>query len=270
MTSSERHISQRLRRNKGALFGLIVIGSSVLIAIFCYFLAPDGSPDANRIIVEIGGKSPGFRQLFLPVRKERRPPEVASAYAVGVLVDVGELPPSPFALGSDGSPLVFEAGATVGASRHSRTARRTGRIGASAPMPRFSANQSAWSGGTSRRAHPAAGRAPRAAPRSPPRRRAPTSRVPQRRSGSTHRRRVRAAESEDCREQHDHACPLGSSELSRQRTPTGTAGSADDTAVIGGAGTVDVQFPRITSRLDARESRLDRPRYRIAELSGSS
>jgi ABC-type dipeptide/oligopeptide/nickel transport system permease subunit len=76
MTTSGPHIGKRLLRNKGALFGLIVILISVLIAIFAYFLAPDGSPDANRIIVEIGGKPPGFRQLFLPVKKERRPPPV--------------------------------------------------------------------------------------------------------------------------------------------------------------------------------------------------
>jgi peptide/nickel transport system permease protein len=76
MTASGRHIGKRLLRNKGALFGVIVILGSVLVAIFAYFLAPDGSPDANRIIVEIGGKPPGFRQLFLPVRKQRRPPEV--------------------------------------------------------------------------------------------------------------------------------------------------------------------------------------------------
>lgn len=74
MTTGDRHIGKRLLRNKGALFGVIVILLAVLVAIFAYFLAPDGSPDANRIIVEIGGKSPGFRQLFLPVRKERRPP----------------------------------------------------------------------------------------------------------------------------------------------------------------------------------------------------
>ena len=76
MTTSGRHIGRRLLRNKGALFGLIVILISVLIAIFAYVLAPDGSPDANRIIVEVGGKSPGFRQLFLPVKKERRQPPV--------------------------------------------------------------------------------------------------------------------------------------------------------------------------------------------------
>jgi ABC-type dipeptide/oligopeptide/nickel transport system permease subunit len=76
MTSYSRHIRKRLLRNKGALFGLSVIFLSILIAVFAYFLAPDGSPDANRIIVEIGGRSPGFRQLFLLVKKERQPAPV--------------------------------------------------------------------------------------------------------------------------------------------------------------------------------------------------
>jgi peptide/nickel transport system permease protein len=73
VTTHSRHIRRRLLRNKGALFGLTVISLSILIAVFAYFLAPDGSPDANRIIVEIGGRSPGFRQLFLPLKKERQP-----------------------------------------------------------------------------------------------------------------------------------------------------------------------------------------------------
>jgi peptide/nickel transport system permease protein len=68
-----RHIGKRLLRNKGALFGPIVISASILIAIFAYFLAPDDSPDANRIIVEIGGRPPGVRQFFLLLKKERQP-----------------------------------------------------------------------------------------------------------------------------------------------------------------------------------------------------
>src|SRR5580704_11006635 len=76
MTTPGQHIRKRLLRNTGALFGLTVISLSVLIAVFAYFLAPDGSPDANRIIVEIGGRSPGFRQLFLLVKKERQAPSV--------------------------------------------------------------------------------------------------------------------------------------------------------------------------------------------------
>jgi peptide/nickel transport system permease protein len=73
MTAANRSIRNRLLRNKGALFGLIVIGAAVIVAVTAYFIAPDPSPDANRIIVEIGGRRPGFRQLFLLLKKERQP-----------------------------------------------------------------------------------------------------------------------------------------------------------------------------------------------------
>src|ERR1700760_4271785 len=76
MNGPGHDILRRLLRNKGALFGLCVILLSVITAIFAYFLAPDGSPDANRIIVEIGGRKPGFRQTFLMVKKARPPAPV--------------------------------------------------------------------------------------------------------------------------------------------------------------------------------------------------
>ena len=50
---------------------MVVIGLAVLLAVFCYFIAPDGSPNANRMIVEIGGRKPGTRQLFLLLPKEK-------------------------------------------------------------------------------------------------------------------------------------------------------------------------------------------------------
>jgi ABC-type dipeptide/oligopeptide/nickel transport system permease subunit len=77
MTTGNRHIGRRLVRNKGALFGLIVIGASIVVALTAYFIAPDPSPEANRIIVEIGGRRPGFRQLFLLLKKERPPAPVS-------------------------------------------------------------------------------------------------------------------------------------------------------------------------------------------------
>jgi ABC-type dipeptide/oligopeptide/nickel transport system permease subunit len=40
-------------------------------AIFAYFIAPDPSPYANRIILEIGGEKPGYKQNFILVNKER-------------------------------------------------------------------------------------------------------------------------------------------------------------------------------------------------------
>jgi peptide/nickel transport system permease protein len=63
---------RRLKKNKGAMAGLVLIGLSVLLAIFAYFIAPDPSPFANRLIVEIGGQKPGFTQQFLLVKKSRQ------------------------------------------------------------------------------------------------------------------------------------------------------------------------------------------------------
>jgi len=62
---------RRLKKNKGAVFGLIVIIIAVFIAIFAYFIAPDPSPFANRIILEIGGEKPGFKQNFIKVKKDK-------------------------------------------------------------------------------------------------------------------------------------------------------------------------------------------------------
>jgi len=61
---------KRLFRNKGALVGLILIVFSVLTALFAYVIAPDHSPDANRIIPETGSKKPGFSTLLLQIKKE--------------------------------------------------------------------------------------------------------------------------------------------------------------------------------------------------------
>lgn len=44
---------------------------SVLVALFSYVIAPDPTPFANRIILEIGGEKPGYSRDFLLVRKAR-------------------------------------------------------------------------------------------------------------------------------------------------------------------------------------------------------
>jgi ABC-type dipeptide/oligopeptide/nickel transport system permease subunit len=63
----------RLAKNKGAIAGIVVICISIFAAMFCYVLAPDPSPYANRIILEIGGRKPGFVQSFLLVKKNPEP-----------------------------------------------------------------------------------------------------------------------------------------------------------------------------------------------------
>jgi len=50
--------------------GLVVIILSVVVSVGCYFIAPDSSPFANRIILEIGGEKPGFTKQFLLVKRE--------------------------------------------------------------------------------------------------------------------------------------------------------------------------------------------------------
>jgi ABC-type dipeptide/oligopeptide/nickel transport system permease subunit len=63
----------KLKQNKGALLGMIVIGLSIIIAVTAYLIAPDDTPYANRMILEIGGRKPGFTQTFLLIKKERKP-----------------------------------------------------------------------------------------------------------------------------------------------------------------------------------------------------
>ncbi len=69
--SFEQAAWRRLRKNKGAMFGLVVIVIVVLVALLAYFLAPDHSPHSNRIILEIGGEKPGYRQTFIKVKKDK-------------------------------------------------------------------------------------------------------------------------------------------------------------------------------------------------------
>jgi len=61
----------KLIRNKGAFLGMILIALSMLLALFAYIAAPDGSPNANRMIPEIGSKKPGFTIGLLQVKKTR-------------------------------------------------------------------------------------------------------------------------------------------------------------------------------------------------------
>ncbi|MBK5272967.1 MAG: ABC transporter permease, partial [Bacteroidia bacterium] len=63
---------KRLKKNKGAIFGLVLIALAVFVAVFAYYIAPDPSPFANRIILEIGGEKPGFEQSFIKVKKDKK------------------------------------------------------------------------------------------------------------------------------------------------------------------------------------------------------
>src|SRR5262245_2921289 len=74
---------RRLKKNKGAMFGIVIIILAVILAIFAYFIAPDHSPYANRIILEIDGSKPGLKQDFVLIKKER---SVSSASFINKLI----------------------------------------------------------------------------------------------------------------------------------------------------------------------------------------
>src|SRR3954468_13101636 len=60
----------RLFKNKGAVFGLVVIFFAFFLSVFAYLIAPDHSPNANKMTVEIGGEKPGYTIRFLKIKNE--------------------------------------------------------------------------------------------------------------------------------------------------------------------------------------------------------
>jgi len=62
---------KRLKKNKGALLGLFIIGIAVLLSFFGYLIAPDNSPNADLQTVEIQAKKPGYTQQFLKISERK-------------------------------------------------------------------------------------------------------------------------------------------------------------------------------------------------------
>lgn len=68
-SSFGRSAWRRLKKNRGAMAGMVIIILSILVALCCYLIAPDSSPYGNRIILEIGGEKPGYTSDFVLVKK---------------------------------------------------------------------------------------------------------------------------------------------------------------------------------------------------------
>ncbi|CAN5845025.1 hypothetical protein BH11BAC4_BH11BAC4_09360 [soil metagenome] len=58
---------RRLKKNKLAFAGLVIIALSFFVAFFGYQIAPDNTPNADLQTVEIQAKKPGYTQLFLKI-----------------------------------------------------------------------------------------------------------------------------------------------------------------------------------------------------------
>ncbi|MEO7960551.1 MAG: ABC transporter permease [Ginsengibacter sp.] len=62
---------KRLKRNISAMAGLVIIALSILAGLFAYFIATDSTPNADRQVVEIQARKPGYQQTFLLVKKNK-------------------------------------------------------------------------------------------------------------------------------------------------------------------------------------------------------
>lgn len=70
-SSFGRQAWKRLQRKKGAMAAILLIVMAVIVSLFAYLLAPDGTPYANRMMLETGGQHPGFRMQVLALQKEQ-------------------------------------------------------------------------------------------------------------------------------------------------------------------------------------------------------
>lgn len=72
---TQRNTWRKMQRNKATAFAMVIIVLSFLTALLAHLIAPDHSPDANRMILEIGGEKPGYTRQFLllPKQKLHRP-----------------------------------------------------------------------------------------------------------------------------------------------------------------------------------------------------
>ena len=69
MQQQEGSFFRKLRRNKAASVSLYIVTAAFLMAVFAYFIAPEHSPNANRMIPEIGSMKPGFSIQLLQVKR---------------------------------------------------------------------------------------------------------------------------------------------------------------------------------------------------------
>lgn len=60
---------KKLLHQRAAIIGLLIILITCVVAVFAYFIAPDHSPYANRIIPEIANQRAGFSMSFLQLKK---------------------------------------------------------------------------------------------------------------------------------------------------------------------------------------------------------
>ncbi len=101
-SSFSRRSWQRLKKNKLAFGGLLVIVCSIFVAIFGYLLAPDSTPFADLQTVEIQARQPGYTQQFLKIPVPAKPtPGIINRMISGKPSGFSYLPISDYRIDGD-------------------------------------------------------------------------------------------------------------------------------------------------------------------------
>ena len=77
MHQQQDNFFRKLRKNKAASVSLYIVAAAFLMAVFAYFIAPEYSPNANRMIPEIGSMKPGFTIQLLQVKRIGQTPHTS-------------------------------------------------------------------------------------------------------------------------------------------------------------------------------------------------
>lgn len=84
MDSAQPSVLRRLLKKPPAVVALSIIALTCLLSVFAYVLAPDKTPAANQMIVELGAKPPGFsKQLLLVPRNTQLIQHSGTAWLTG-------------------------------------------------------------------------------------------------------------------------------------------------------------------------------------------
>jgi ABC-type dipeptide/oligopeptide/nickel transport system permease subunit len=103
MPSEESYILKKLLRKPSSVIALCIIGLTCLVALFAYLLAPDDTPYANRMIVELGARQPGFNKqlLLVPKATQQKANETNTAWLTGNPSNLNAIPFNSYYFGSD-------------------------------------------------------------------------------------------------------------------------------------------------------------------------
>jgi peptide/nickel transport system permease protein len=102
------YVWKRFKKNKLALFGLVIIFISFLISILGYSIMPDNTPMANEMSLQLTTRKPGFKIKTLLVRKNNQIPDKGFFHNMffGKESEFTEIPIADYRL--DRAEIVFE------------------------------------------------------------------------------------------------------------------------------------------------------------------